>query len=49
MKRRKASKPVRQLTSLGDVVAIFESLTAAAKANGYSKGAVCNNIRDSER
>lgn len=24
-------------------------MTAAAKATGYSKGAVCNNIRDPER
>lgn len=47
--KKKLRKPVKQLTLTGDVVALFDSLTAAAKANGYSKGAVCNNIRDPKR
>lgn len=47
--KKKLGKPVRQLTRDGQVVAIFDTMTAAAKATGYSKGAVCNNIRDPER
>ena len=47
--KKKLRKSVKQLTLSGDVVAIFDSLTSAAKANGYSKGAVCNNIRDPKR
>ncbi len=47
--KKKLGKPVRQLTRDEQVVAIFDTMTAAAKATGYSKGSVCNNIRDPER
>jgi len=47
--KKKLGRPVRQLTRDGQVVAIFDTMTEAAKATGYSKGSVCNNIRDPKR
>lgn len=47
--KKKLGRPVRQLTHDGQVVAIFDTMTEAARAAGYSKGAVCNNIRDPQR
>lgn len=47
--KKKLGRLVRQLTRDGQVVAIFDTMTEAAKSAGYSKGSVCNNIRDPER
>lgn len=47
--KKKLGKPVRQLTLDGKILAIFDTMTEAAQATGYSKGAVCNNIRDPRR
>ncbi len=47
--KKKLGRSVRQLTRDGQVVAIFDTMTEAAKASGYTKGAVCNNIRDPQR
>jgi group I intron endonuclease len=47
--KRKLGRRVNQLTRDGQYVATFDTLTSAALASGYSKGSVCNNIRDPER
>lgn len=47
--KKKLGKRVRQLTKEGVHVQTFDTLTEAGQATGYSKGAVCNNIRDPKR
>lgn len=47
--KKKLGRCVNQLTRDGQYIATFDTLTSAAVASGYSKGAVCNNIRDPER
>jgi len=47
--KKKLGKPVRQLTKDGELIQMFDTLTEAGRATGYSKGAVCNNLRDPKR
>lgn len=47
--KKKLGKPVKQLTKDSVYVRTFDTLIEASRTTGYSKGAVCNNIRDPKR